>query len=120
MGMKRINCSWDWVRNVMSVNPDYVQKVNGAIIRQSGDNAVLKALFQFEPSSVAIERAATIVRFGNRPVDTDAGDVLEFEGEQFDVVYSSKARTFARAFLSDFINDEEKLDEAVADYLETY
>ena len=76
MGMKRINCSWDWVRNVMSVNPDYVAKVNEAIIRKSGDNAVVKALFQNEPRSVATERAATIVRFGNRPVDTDAGDVL--------------------------------------------
>ena len=116
MGLKRICCSFDWVRNYFFQNGGR-WAITRSVIKQSGGSNIVKVLLYMRDNEEEYTFCAKVIchAFMNN------SDKLVFNGKVLDVVNGGpKVRSEAKAALEDIMSDQTTVDSLVKMYLDWY
>ena len=116
MGLKRICCSFDWVRNYFFQNGGR-WAITRSVIKQSGGSNIVKVLLYMRDNEEEYAFCAKVIchAFMNN------SDKLVFNGKVLDVVNGGpKVRSEAKAALEDIMSDQTTVDSLVKMYLDWY
>lgn len=116
MGLKRICCSFDWVRNYFFQNGGR-WAITRSVIKQSGGSNIVKVLLYMRDNEEEYAFCAKVICHAFR----NNSDKLVFNGKSLDVVNGGpKVRSEAKAALEDIMSDQNTVDNLVKNYLDWY
>ena len=116
MGLKRICCSFDWVRNYFFQNGGR-WAITRSVIKQSGGSNIVKVLLYMRDNEEEYAFCAKVICHAFR----NDSDELVFNGKALDVVNGGpKVRSEAKAALEDIMSDQNTIDNLVKNYLDWY
>ena len=116
MGLKRICCSFDWVRNYFFQNGGR-WAITRSVIKQSGGSNIVKVLLYMRDNEEEYAFCAKVICHTFR----NDSDKLVFNGKALDVVNGGpNVRSEAKAALEDIMSDQNTIDNLVKNYLDWY
>ena len=116
MGLKRICCSFDWVRNYFFQNGGR-WAITRSVIKQSGGSNIVKVLLYMRDNEEEYAFCAKVICHDFR----NDSDKLVFNGKALDVVNGGpNVRSEAKAALEDIMSDQNTIDNLVKNYLDWY